>query len=283
MTLAIALVLSLGLNVATVTFSSVATLMSALVSAVSGASTVVSNLRRDANQKAAQVSSLSGELDTEKRRRAKLATDLKVKDQRIASMAAKLNNPRVAYRGQSKLLKEAVGDTVTRVSRRTAVAATRNVAAVFGEGIPVFGVGVAVAVTAYELKDGCDTLTDLRELELALDPDTVVSAEKVEACGTQVPSREEVWASVKSSPGDAWEGVQHYVPELPELGLETAWSATRDTVADGWVATREGASSAWDGVGEGAAAWRRAFEDWPSTGSRWSGAPAFAFLSIGPL
>lgn len=109
-------------------------------------------------------------------------------------------------------------------------------------------------LTAYELKDGCDTLTDLRELELALDPDTIVSAEKVEVCGTQVPSR---WASVRSSPG-----VQYYVPELPELGLETAWSTTKDSVADGWVATREGASSAWDGVGEGAAAaWRRAFQD----------------------
>jgi hypothetical protein len=91
------------------------------------------------------------------------------------------------------------------------------VAATFGESIPVIGVGVVVAATAWELKDACDTMKDLHELEVALDPAKAKDASVQEVCGLRVPSKEEIWEKVKSSPGAAWQMAKDAMPELPEM------------------------------------------------------------------
>jgi hypothetical protein len=123
----------------------------------------------------------------------------------------------VTHGGRKKLVSEAVEQTTQRVTKRTAAGATRNVAATFGEAVPVIGVGVVVAATAWELKDACDTMKDLHELEVALNPEKANDASVQEVCGLRVPSKEEIWAKVKASPGAAWQMAKDAMPELPEL------------------------------------------------------------------
>jgi hypothetical protein len=186
---------SLTLNVATVAIGSVATLVAGAFEAVSGAVSVTGGLQRE----------------------------LEVKNQRIASLSsevASLKQPKsVTYRGQRKLLSEAVEDTVTRVSRRTTTAAVRNAGSVFAEAIPFAGIAVVVGVTAWDLRDSCETLKDLQAFHLALNPLAEESPDQAEVCGLTVPTSDEVWAAVKSSPSSAWEGAKQHVPELPELSL----------------------------------------------------------------
>ena len=125
----------------------------------------------------------------------------------------------VTYRGQKRRLAEAVGDTSKRIAKRTAAAATRNAGSVVAEAIPVAGVAVVLGVTAWDLKDACETMTDLHELELASDPTATLDEEALHVCGLETPSKDEVWAAVKASPGVAWSNATSYIPDLPELSM----------------------------------------------------------------
>ena len=152
----------------------------------------------------------------------------------------------VTYRGQKKRLAAAVADTTKRVSTRTAKGAARNVGSIAGEAIPVAGIAVVVGVTAWELTDACDTMKDLRALELATDPTASEDPSVAEVCGLEVPSKEQVWEVVKASPGHAWEKAKGYVSDLPELELPT-W---RDifggpAVENDTTAPLEDASGTW--------------------------------------
>lgn len=122
----------------------------------------------------------------------------------------------VSYRGAPTKLASAVSDTTKRVAKRTARGAARNVSSVFAEALPVIGIGAVVGVTAWELKDGCETKKDLHELELAVNPAAGQTIEATTVCGLEVPSKEEVWTTAKSSPGKAWASAKTYVPDLPE-------------------------------------------------------------------
>lgn len=229
--------LSLSLNVATVAFNSVAVLVSGAYEAVTGAASVVGGLRRDVDNKTKRLASTSDDLVAKNRRIASMSDDLMVKDRRIAALSedVALRNKQVAgltdevtelrqaktvnYRGQRRLVGEAVGDTTTRVSRRIATAAARSAGSVAAEAIPVAGVAVILGMTAWELKDACDTMQDLRELDLAFNPDTSLDPEVSEVCGRSVPSGQEIWQTVKDSPGKAWASAREHLPDLPDLNM----------------------------------------------------------------
>ena len=322
--LALALLSSLALNVATVAFSTVALALSAVFEAVTGASAVASELRRnnalnekkikslttDLDVKQRQTAKLSGELTQEKRRVSSLSDDLAtsktkqqtaentiaknkgriaslsddlatsetkrkglanaltaktkqvssltdelaVRDRRIASLSATIKNPKVTYRNETKPLSHAVEHTIDRITARTTFGAKRNVAAMFGESIPFIGVGVAVAVTGYELKDNCDNLQDLRELELSINPSLAYAEGSHEVCGMQVPSKAEVWGTVYNSPAAAWETTREYMPDFgewhfPEMPVGSTWDKAKDGGGVLWGATKETADTmrlGWD-------------------------------------
>jgi hypothetical protein len=191
-----ALVLSLVLNILIVAVGSISAVASKLFEGVTGIASVVGSLQDEVGQ-------LRGQVDA----KAKTITDLE----------GRLKPKEVTHGGRKKLVSEAVEQTTQRVTKRTAAGATRNVAATFGEAVPVIGVGVVVAATAWELKDACDTMKDLHELEVALNPEKANDASVQEVCGLRVPSKEEIWAKVKASPGAAWQMAKDAMPELPEL------------------------------------------------------------------
>ena len=125
----------------------------------------------------------------------------------------------VYYRGEERLLADAVLDTTKRISDRTSKGAIRNVQSITGEAIPVAGITVVLGVSALELKDACDTMTDLRALELAVDPDAPEGPATVEVCGLKTPSRVQVLEAIKGAPVQAWETARNYIEDLPELKI----------------------------------------------------------------
>lgn len=132
-----------------------------------------------------------------------------------ARMARELADSPVTCRGTRMAAREAVKDTATRVSRRTAVATTRNVASMAGEALPVIGVGVIAAATAWELRDACLMMGEMRALDAAFNPDDPVTDDEI--CGLTPPTREELWQMVRSSPGAAWDAARGLYDGLPDV------------------------------------------------------------------
>ena len=106
---------------------------------------------------------------------------------------------------------------------RLATGVSRNLAAIPAESIPYAGVAVILAVTAADLKDACDTMKDFNTLLVHLGD----GVKEPDFCGRKVPSKEEVWASVKKNAKgtyqrakDELEKMQTKVPDFtwPTLG-----------------------------------------------------------------
>ena len=288
--LALCLALSLSLNVATMAFSAVATVVSSVFDAVTGTRSVMSSLTAknadlDGQLKTsnARVATLTSDLDDRdqrirslqsesadlKAKNGRLTTELKSKNSEIAALAREVRNPTVRYQGSQRALSDVVSDTSSRIAKRTFRIANVSASSLVAGSIPFFGVAAGVAATTYEIDQACDTLEDLRALELALNP----TAEKLEAgeqyCKVSIPTREEVWAKVRSAPGEAWEGVQQYVPELPQVNFGSAWETGLEKAGDALQSGRETLGEAADWTGEAAGeALRRGQE---TLGDGWDG------------
>lgn len=212
--LVLLLVASLSLNVASVALSGVASLMATAYGAVTGSKAVVTILKDEIVVKNNQIKGKNTKI-------ASLEKSVATKDKKIASLTddvAKLRaSKHVTYRGQKKLLSEAVEDTTTRVGRRIAANAGRNIGSMFGEAIPFVGIGVIVAATTWEIKDSCDTMKDLHELDVAFNPSNAAQDGAQEVCGMAVPSKAEVGRMVKESPGKAWDKAKVSLPDLPDF------------------------------------------------------------------
>jgi hypothetical protein len=187
--LVIAVVASLALHAATVLSSAVFGLMSGAAALAVGASHTVQG------RQAARVAGLQAE------------------NARLAREAA---GARVTYRGANVAAREAVEDTAARVTRRLTVATTRNVTSMAGEALPVVGIGVIAAATAWEIHDACELLREMGELERAF-AGTAPSEDEV--CGQEVPTRAELWAQVKASPAAAWDAAVGLYDGLPEWSV----------------------------------------------------------------
>jgi hypothetical protein len=125
----------------------------------------------------------------------------------------------VRYRGADATVREAVKDTAERVSRRVATATARNVATLPGEALPYVGAAVAVAATAWEVKDACALMEEMAELAAAFE--LGASPETATVCGQPVPTRAQIWAEVVESPGDVWAEARGLVGEIPPLSRDT--------------------------------------------------------------
>ena len=71
-----------------------------------------------------------------------------------------------------------------RLTARTKRVAAASVAAIPAEAIPLLGVGLLVAGTAYELYEACESMKDLDELYAGLDMEDELPGDAVsEVCG----------------------------------------------------------------------------------------------------
>lgn len=192
---------SIALSVAMTTLSTVFNMMSSVVEAVVGPRTVRA-------KQSSQLASLAKENGALQQRAASLADENR-------RLTRELSDGKVTYRGERKLAREAVKDTSGRLARRVTVSSSRNVASVFAESLPFVGVGVIVGATLWEVKDSCEMMKDLHELDVAFNPESEIDG--TEVCGLRVPDRAEVWQAIRESPSDAWATAKEYTPQLPDF------------------------------------------------------------------
>lgn len=241
------LVLSLSLNAALFVGGKVNDAAHAVFEATTGWKSV-------ASQHADEVAELSGDLANERKTSSRLqakVTDLSddlASERRVAKnlrvQVREAGDKVVSFRGERVLTSEAVERTANRINQRAAKTAARSVGSTIGEVVPYFGAVVIVGVTALEIKDLCDTLKDMDELRKAFHPDQEPSFERTEVCTMPVPTREEIWASAKSSPGLAWEKSKEFLPTLDDLRSydlpDVDWSEYWEGAGEYWERLREG-------------------------------------------
>ncbi|WP_211322717.1 hypothetical protein [Palleronia aestuarii] len=171
-----------------------------------------------------QVASQSGELAQARQemdRQRRSISDLSGQNDRLTRKISDLET--VRYRGSIRTTKDAVSDFARRMSRRTTVAAGRNLATIPAEAIPIFGIAVIIGATTWELNDSCGMMQDIHELNVAFDPSLENDTEHLEVCGMKVPTRAEVWDRVKSAPAETLS--EHYEHlNLPSLELPKWWN-----------------------------------------------------------
>lgn len=142
----------------------------------------------------------------------------------------------VPYRGAKRPIKEAVSDTSQRIAKRTAKAASRNIATMPGESIPVYGIAVVVAATTWEIYDACAMMAEMHELDVAFNPENAISDREV--CGMRVPTAAELWQQVKAAPGQVWDDMKGYEFQLPDLPFDDWMAASLNWFGDvgDWMA-----------------------------------------------
>jgi hypothetical protein len=97
-------------------------------------------------------------------------------------------------------------------------------------------------------------MKDIGELQRAFNPGASLDVDEKKVCDQRVPTTEELWETVKSSPETAWAAARDAVPTLEEVGdynfPDLDWGAAWGSSVDGanalWEATKDGAGSLAD-------------------------------------
>jgi hypothetical protein len=100
-----------------------------------------------------------------------------------------------------------------RITLRTAKNLSTNITSVVGEAVPYLGAALVVSVTAMDVKDGCDTVRDMKELLRTFEVDAIDDESYV--CGMKVPNVDEVLMNIKQDIGGT-------VYQSKEITTETA-------------------------------------------------------------
>ena len=228
--LAIALAFALALNLATLTVPAVFNGLSSIMESVG--SLLISSPTAVRAKHSRQLNSLRGE-----------AASLKTKNRQLRNQQLALEKKikranQVTFKGSQTTLRQATKHTTTQITQRTAKAAARNVASMAAEAIPFVGIAAIVTATAMELKDACDTMEDLHELEFAIDPDSADTSRRAKVCGKRVPSEDEIIDSITHAPMKAWETAQIWyegtpgIPSLPTPNWDRLQRSIGKTVAN---------------------------------------------------
>jgi hypothetical protein len=118
-----------------------------------------------------------------------------------------------AMREREARARELVLRASSRIGGRVAGSVQRSVAAMVGEAVPAFGVGVIVATTALEVKDACTNLQDIYELNTAFAPDLSDGENRDHVCGITVPTVEELKLGALSRLESIGKTLQDTLPE----------------------------------------------------------------------
>lgn len=186
----------IGFFVASHTITTIAAITSTAIAAVAGTtSTVLGRSREKTLDLSRENARLQTNLDIEKRQSSTLVAE--------NARLRKING--VTFRGQQTTIKKATQEVLGRTMARTKRSTFANLSTIPGESIPFYGIAVVLAATAYELDAACENMSDLYELQVALDPDTARAEDKRAVCAFEVPTKQEVWLAIKQSPKAAWD------------------------------------------------------------------------------
>jgi hypothetical protein len=123
-------------------------------------------------------------------------------------------NTKVNFKGKKVTVAQAVGSTTTGVKRRVAKTAAKSVSAMAFEATPFIGAAAIVSVTAWELKDLCETAKDMDALNRALNPDEATDVDQTSVCSITVPTREELQEKVSKQTEEFTNNFKTFFAEL---------------------------------------------------------------------
>ena len=135
--------------------------------------------------------------------------------------------------------KKHISKITKRIMTRTSIGAARNLASVPVEAIPTVGVAAVVGVTAFELKEACETMKDMNELNALMGIEVLseieASIEEKIVCSMEVPSADEVMDQVINSPRAAWEAMSNWDIELPSWDdWGNKYDSMKDSIGQVW-------------------------------------------------
>ena len=202
---------SLLVNATMLTWQTGALAIGGMFASATGISAVANSLKHGNDTLKRKNGKLVAEADGLKRKNGKLVAEadgLKRKNGKLVAEADGL-------KARNLTKNRAVEKITSRIAVRTTRSATLNVAAIPVEAIPGVGIGVALAVTTWELTEACGIMRDMKELNIALGSAEPVADDAV--CGMEPPTKKQVWDTIKNSPGAAWKAVKEFGVDLPDL------------------------------------------------------------------
>lgn len=120
----------------------------------------------------------------------KLHQDLSAKHQDLEARHFHLEKAKAELEGRTKA-------AAKKLSRDVAIRATRGVArhvgGAAGESIPVVGTAVVAAMLALDVKDACDLMKEVNEMNRSVGVDV---EDEQQACGVKVPDQKQLAAEV---------------------------------------------------------------------------------------
>ena len=125
-------------------------------------------------------------------------------------------NTKVNFKGKKVTVAQAVGSTTSGVKRRAAKTAAKSVSAMAFEATPFIGTAAIVSVTAWELKDLCETAKDMDALNRALNPDETTNDGQTSVCTIVVPTSEELQEKVSKRTAEFTNKFKTFFVELEE-------------------------------------------------------------------
>ena len=125
-------------------------------------------------------------------------------------------NTKVNFKGKKVTVAQAVGSTTSGVKRRVVKTAAKSVSAMAFEATPFIGAAAIVSVTAWELKDLCETAKDMDALNRALNPDETTNDGQTSVCTIVVPTSEELQEKVSKRTAEFTNKFKTFFVELKE-------------------------------------------------------------------
>lgn len=118
-------------------------------------------------------------------------TELSTRNHQLNERNRQLRTANQNLESQATRQRRVAANSADRIKRRSAQLATRSIAAIPAESIPILGVTTIIATTAWDLSDACKTVRDMGEIQssLGVDPDEGMAAwvcEKLNLRGERV-------------------------------------------------------------------------------------------------
>jgi hypothetical protein len=197
MILVVVLLLSLSLNVAIVAVSAVTEAAEEIFERVTRKAAPAALARQQVRVLANTVASQQRSLAANATRIQHLTRLNSLRQRQIFALTELVSNVRATETARLAVQRTRVLATTARISRRIATDAIRNAGAVIGEAVPWIGIGVVAGTTALEIKDACDSMRDLSELEAIFVTQSPEMAARDQVCGIVVPTPDELWVMAK--------------------------------------------------------------------------------------
>jgi len=146
----------------------------------------------------------------------KLATSTFEAVTNIPSVASKIHpkDTLIDFKGKKVRVADAVNSTTNSIKKRAIKTSSRSVSSMAVEAIPYAGIAAIVGVTAWELKDLCETAKDIEALNQALNPDGAISENQSSLCSIKIPNKEELLQRAGNASNALTDKVKSYLSEL---------------------------------------------------------------------